>query len=283
MRLRDLVDEARRRLEAAGLPAAEAALDAELLLRHVLGWDRATWLTERDGPSRPGAIAAFEALLVRRRRREPVAYIRGVQEFYGRDFAVRPGVLIPRPESEGLIDAALAALGERTAGRVADIGTGSGCLAVTLAAERAGLTVVATDISAAALEVAGANAARHGVASRIALVHTSRLDGVPGPFAVIVANPPYIRDADAAALSPEVREHEPHDALFGGDDGLREVRGDAEAAARTLAPDGALIMEIGFGQRDGAVGACQDAGLDVTAVHDDLQGIPRVVVARRRG
>jgi release factor glutamine methyltransferase len=291
MRLRDLADGARRRLEAAGIPSAEAALDAELFARHALGWDRATWLAHRDDDadaedrhtsrspdSRPFA-PAFEALVRRRLRREPMAYILGVQEFYGREFRVGPGVLIPRPETELLVDTVRAVAAGRTSPRLADIGTGSGCIAVTLALEMASAHVVATDLSSEALAIAHANAAAHGVAERVAFVRTSCLDGVAGRFDVVASNPPYVRDVDAERLPPEVREHEPPSALFAGPDGLREIAAIVAAAPSTLAPGGALVLEIGVGQVDGVLARVAAAGLVGADVRHDLQGIPRVVVA----
>lgn len=293
MRLRDLVDGARRRLEAAGIPRREAALDAELLARDVLGWDRATWIARRDDDERAvdertvathgrGAfVASFEALVARRAKREPVAYIRGTQEFYGREFLVGPGVLIPRPETELVVDVVKDVLQGFALPRIADIGTGSGCIAVTLAAEMAGARLVATDVSPDALTIARGNAEAHGVTGRITFVDTAYLDGASGPFDVIAANPPYVRAVDAAALQPEVRDYEPALALFAGDDGLRDIAPIAAAAARTLAGGGALVMEIGAGQADDVLRLVAEAGLMEATMRHDLQGIPRVVVAFR--
>lgn len=298
MRLRDLVEGARRRLEAAGIPRTEAALDVELLARDVLGWDRATWLMRRDDDERSvdgqtvstrgiGAFAAsFDALVARRVRREPVAYIRGTQEFYGREFLVGPGVLIPRPETELVVQEALAALtrGRTRPGReprIADIGTGSGILGVTLALEVRGAVVVATDVSPDALTIARGNAAAHDVASRIAFVETSYLDGVEHRFDVVVSNPPYVAGLEAATLAPEVRDFEPGQALFGGDDGLRDLAGVVTAASARLVAGGTLAMEIGIGQADAVTAMVTAAGLRVQTIRHDLQGIPRVLVAER--
>jgi len=293
MRLRDLVDGARRRLEAAGIPRPEAALDAELLARDVLGWDRAAWLAHRDDDERAaderavpaqgrGAfVAAFEALIARRARREPVAYIRGTQEFYGREFLVGPGVLIPRPETELLIDAARELLRGLPLPRIADVGTGSGCIAVTIAVEMAGARVVATDVSPDALTIARGNAEAHDVAGRLRFVETRYLDGVPGPFDLVVSNPPYVRPGDAGALPPEVRDYEPALALFGGDDGLRDIAAIVAAATRVLAGGGVLVMEVGAGQAEDVLRLVAEAGLLEASVRHDLQGIPRVVVAHR--
>lgn len=294
MRLRDLADGARRRLEAAGIPRAEAALDAELLARDALGWDRATWLTRRDDDERAveqqtvaargiGAFrAAFDARVARRVMREPMAYIRGTQEFYGREFLVGPGVLIPRPETELVVEEAKAAAMGRRTPRLADIGTGSGCLAVTLALELPSAAIVASDTSAEALTIARGNAAAHQVGARITFVETSYLTGVAGLFDLIVANPPYVREAERASLAPEVRDHEPEAALFSGQDGLRDIRAIAQAATTALKPGGVLVVEIGMGQADAVTAVMTAAGLagELTLRHD-LQGIPRVAVAQR--
>ena len=280
--LRDLVDAARAQLVAAGIPAGEAALDAELLMRDGLGWDRASWITRRDEAAAPAAAHAFALVIARRAGREPMAYIRGVQEFYGRPFQVRRGVLIPRPESELLIDEALTRLAARPAARVADIGTGSGCLGITLALEAPGAAIVATDISPEALAIARANAAAHGVAARLEFRLTSLLDDVAGAFDLIIANPPYVPERDAPSLAPEVLAHEPRLALFGGPDGLREVRAVVMLAATALTPGGSLAMEIGVGQWPDVRHALAEAGLGEHArVRADVQGIPRAVVATR--
>ncbi|MEZ5291822.1 MAG: peptide chain release factor N(5)-glutamine methyltransferase [Vicinamibacterales bacterium] len=291
MRLRDLVHDTRRRFEAAGVPGEEAALDAELIARDLLGWDRATWHTRKDEDVTSLAVAgaavgvptfpsAFEMVAARRVAREPMAYLRGRQEFYGRDFVVNASVLIPRQETELVVETALSVLAADDT-RAADIGTGSGCLAVTLALERPRLTVVATDVSAPALAVAAKNAERHGVSGRVRLVETSYLDGIGGPFDVVVSNPPYIPLPDAPDLQPEVRDHEPVSALFGGADGLEHIGAITARAAEALRPGGVLVFEIGVGQAAAAAALAEAAGLRGVTAHLDLQGIPRVIVARR--
>lgn len=269
----------------AGLSSRDAGFDAELLARHLLGWERAHFLAHDDEEAAEGFAEALDAVVARRVAREPVAYIRGTQEFYGREFLVTPAVLIPRSESEIIVEQAVAYLLDHiTATRVADIGVGSGCLAVSIAAEvpRVLLSVVATDISADALVVAKRNAERLGVAQRIRFVLGAYLEGVSGPFDLIVANPPYVKGTDAPALQPEVRDHEPHVALFGGDDGMRNVRGVLSEAARTLAPGGRLIMEMGYGQDELVLPLAQATpGLTEAHIIDDLQGIPRVLLATK--
>jgi release factor glutamine methyltransferase len=251
----------------------------------VLGWERARLLAHDDEPPPAGFAEAYDAAVTRRAAREPVAYIRGVQEFYGRDFVVTPAVLIPRPESEIVVDQALAFLAaDASATTVADIGTGSGILAVTIAIEVARVRVTATDISAAAIAVAARNAARLGVADRVRCVVGSYLEGHDGPFDLVVANPPYVKGTDKPALQPEVRDHEPHVALFGGDDGMRNVRGVLAEAVRTLRPGGRLVMEMGYGQDDLVRPIAEAAvGLVDAEILDDLQGIPRVLVATKGG
>lgn len=307
MTIRTLVAIARARLAAAGIEPGEAAMDAELLAREVLGWDRARLLAHDTDPAPASLPAPFDALVARRARREPVSEILGRREFWGLDFEVTRDVLTPRPETETIIEEAIArATGEaRPLGpgtwrrarsgrpeasaapsaplalRIADVGTGTGCLAVVLAREFPHATVVATEISAAALEVAGRNAARHGVRDRIDFRLTSLLDGIAPAFDLVVSNPPYVPTGDLAALPPEVREYEPRAALDGGDDGLDVVRELARSAAGVLAPGGWLIVEFGYGQENGVRAVIGQTSLELVAIRQDLQGIARTVVARR--
>ena len=225
MTLVERVSEAARRLAEAGIDARDAAFDAEVLARHALGWDRATYLARWREPVPSGFEEPFESLVARRRRREPVARITGRREFWGLDFEVAPAVLVPRPESELLVETALARLGDRAAQwEIADVGTGSGCLAIALARELPRARVTATDICPEALAVARRNAARHGAADRVSFHQTDLLEGRPGPFDLIVSNPPYVPDAVVGTLAPEVSRHEPAAALRGGPDGLDTVR-----------------------------------------------------------
>ena len=278
------VVEARERLCRAGIPPDQAAIDAEVLARHALRQDRASYLARRDEAMPPEASEQFEALVRRRERREPVAYIVGEREFWGLSFIVTPAVLIPRPETESIVEKALALMSDhRRAWQVADVGTGSGCLAVTIAHARENAVVTATDISEPALAVAAANALRHGVDSRIRLVRTSLLEEVAGPFDLIVANPPYVPRAAREGLQPDVRDFEPDAAVFGhGADGLDEVRHLLTQAADRLTPGGWLLMEFGFDQGD-AVRAVVNAvpDLEFVEVLRDLQGHERTLVATR--
>jgi len=278
----DLAVAARATLERAGIVPEIARLDADLLARHALAWDHATWLTRRHDEASDDFGRRYTALIQRREAREPIAYIRGVQEFWGREFIVSPSVLIPRPETEFLIEIARPLLTSRSDPIVADIGTGSGCLAVTLALEHPRITVYATDVSSAALDVARENARRFDVGGRIRFIHGRYLDDVPAPVDVIVSNPPYVRLEEEVALPPEVRRYEPAGALFAGEDGLRDLRAILRGSPDALAPGGTLAFEIGLGQSADVLRELQLVeGLELVAVQNDLQGIPRVVVARR--
>ena len=283
--LRDLVLSARPRLAAAGIETNEAALDAALLARHVLGWDLAQFIAYETEPAPEGFRAAFESVVSRRERREPISAITRRREFWGLEFEVGPEVLAPRPETEIIVEEALACLGHPgPAGDsrpvIVDVGTGSGCLAVSLAREFPATRVVATDISAAALSIAERNAQRHGVGDRVEFRQTSLLDGVTGPAALIVSNPPYVPETDIADLPPEVRVWEPLQALDGGPDGLDVVRALVAAAPRVLAPGGWLIMEFGYGQRAGVEDLVRDSPLELVRITKDLGDTPRTLVAR---
>lgn len=273
----------RERLVAAGIEPSSAAIDVDLFARTILGWDRARVLTARTEPAPEGLEPQFSEWIRRRTDREPAAYIVGTREFWGLELRVTSDVLIPRPESEFIVEESLAILStlKLSSPRLADIGTGSGCLAVSLAHEVAGARVVATDVSGAALAVARDNARRHGVNERITLVETSFLDGIAGPFDLIAANPPYVKAGDKPALSRDVR-HEPDVALFGGETGLQGVEAVLDAAVRTLPAGGWLVMEFGFGQEDDVrrLVAARPA-LRIDRVRADLQGIARTAVIQR--
>ncbi|OFW02423.1 MAG: protein-(glutamine-N5) methyltransferase, release factor-specific [Acidobacteria bacterium RIFCSPLOWO2_02_FULL_68_18] len=281
MTLHQRLAEARARLAASGIRPDEAALDVDLYARTILGWDRARLLAAQREVEPPQLEPRFSDWISRRERREPTAYITGVREFWGLEFAVTPAVLIPRPETEFVVEEALALARATPTPLVADIGTGSGCVAVAIAHECGACRVVATDISRDAIAVARANAVRHGVADRIAFVVTSYLDGVAGRFDVIAANPPYVRDGDEPALAAAVR-YEPGVALFGGAEGFRDIAGVLDASLGVLAEGGWLVMEFGYGQQEHleALVAARP-GLAMVRVREDLQGIPRTAIIRR--
>jgi release factor glutamine methyltransferase len=277
----DVLARARARLVAAGIQPDEAALDVDLYARTILGWDRATLLQNLRQPAPSALEPQFSQWVERREHREPTAYIVGSREFWGRPFLVTSAVLVPRPETEFIIEEALVLLRAFSTPRIADIGTGSGILAVTLAAEVPSADVTGTDLSAEALAVARQNAERHGVAARVTFVNTSYLDDVGGAFDLIVANPPYVRDGDKPALARDVR-HEPDVAIFGGPDGLRDVAGVLDAAVEKLTSGGWFVMEFGYGQEDD-VRRLVDArpALRLDRIRDDLQGIARTAIIRK--
>jgi release factor glutamine methyltransferase len=280
--LHERLAEARLTLTAAGIPADEAALDAELLARHVLECDRATLLTRARDPLPSAFNRLFQTLVMRRVEREPLAHIVGHREFWGLEFEVTPAVLIPRPETELIVEEALAALHSREAvRRIVDVGTGSGCLAVALAVEFPGARVTATDVSAEALAVAYRNAERHNVLPRVSFIQTDLVEGIIDEADLIVSNPPYVPDGEARTLQPEVARYEPPAALFGGADGLDVIRKLLAHVHTRLASDGLLIVEFGFGQEAAVREAAERAGWVIVRVRSDLQRIPRVALLRR--
>ncbi len=284
MTIHDLVQGARDRFVTAGISATLAALDAEVLARQVLGWDRARFLTDRNERATSVFLLNYEPLVARRERREPVSYILGTREFWGLPFEVGPDVLIPRHETELIVEEVIAITPKDARPLIVDVGTGSGCIAIVLARELPGARVIATDLSRHALGVARRNAARHGVADRIRFVETSFLDGINEAVDIVVSNPPYVPSVAQPALIPEVRDYEPPVAVFAGEDGLDALRSVLIGAASTLAPGGFLVMEFGCGQDDCVVALVKDVeGLDVVKIRHDLQDIPRTVVCQKSG
>ncbi len=278
-----LAREGRAVLEEAGVPTASR--DAEVLLAHVLGRESALLHAHPEDPVPRATEERFRRLLARRARREPLQYLTGVQEFWSLRLRVTPAVLIPRPETEGLVEAFLGR-NDRPDPLVLDIGTGSGCLAIAVASTTPGARVHATDLSEEALAVARSNAADHRVADRIVfhrgdLTEALRGSGLEGRADFILSNPPYIGAGELAGLAPEVREHEPRGSLSPGPDPLAIHRRLARETPAYLRPGGHLIVEIGFGQ-EAALRDLYGAAprLEVVEVRPDLAGVPRVLVAR---
>ncbi|HZT76734.1 MAG TPA: peptide chain release factor N(5)-glutamine methyltransferase [Vicinamibacterales bacterium] len=285
---------ARQRLRDAGVSSDEADLDARLLAEHLLGWTTERYFVDAGEAEPEGFADRYEAVVTRRAAREPYAYIVGHEEFWGLDFEVTRAVLIPRPETELIVEIALELLdaGANGAGRasssgratatVCDVGTGSGCIAVSIAHERPSAAVTAIDISASATAVARRNAERHGVASRIQFRGGDLFDGVHEQYDLIVSNPPYVPEGDRATIQAEVGRYEPGEALFAGADGLATIRRLVEKAPAHLAPGGHLVFEFGFGQSDAVADLISRArGLTMVALRRDLQEIPRVAIAKR--
>jgi release factor glutamine methyltransferase len=273
--LKEAIAASARRLEGA-----DAGRDAQLLLLHTLGLARTVLFTEPDRRLSAGEQAIYDAAVARRAAGEPVQYITGQQEFYGLMLKVSPAVLIPRPETELLVEAVLERLpGDREL-KIVDVGTGSGAIAISVAHKLPMARVTSVDLSEAALAVAKENAAAHGVIERVSFCKSDLLEAVAGEkFDAVVSNPPYVPEVDRESLDRQVREYEPGMALFAGADGLDIYKGLVPQAWAALRPSGLLAMEIGYGQRE-AIGGLLD-GWDEVEFLDDLQGIPRVALARR--
>lgn len=302
MDIRAALKEAITRLRAVNVPSHTLA--AELLLMYSLGRDR-TWLyTHPEAELEPGVAEKFFALVARRAAGEPTQYLTGHQEFWGLDFEVTPAVLIPRPETEHVVEVALERLGARgiqinfATGapspqlRIADVGTGSGCIAVALAHELPHAEIIATDISAAALEVGKRNAARHGVADRIQFIEGNLLENLlhESPitihesrhFDLIVSNPPYVARSEAVNLPREVRDYEPEAALFGGPTGAEFYARIIRQSAALLRPGGILVLELGYDSAAHVGGHLSTSPeWNDLRITNDLAGIPRVISAER--
>lgn len=279
----EAVAEGEAALRRAGVDSPR--LDAELLLCRVLGWSRTKLYTYPAHTVSPEAESEWRALLARRVRREPLPYLLGEWEFFGRPFLVTPAALIPRPETELLVEGLLARRPWSRSGPplLLDVGTGSGCIAVSLAAEAPEAIGVMLDSSADALDLARANAARLGVADRLEPRHAAFPQGVgdlQGRLDVLVSNPPYVAETDRAALPPEVREYEPEEALYAGTDGLRLLRQLLESGRGLLRPGGWIALEFGIGQAEALRRMAGRFGYDTLAIEPDLAGIPRALFAR---
>ncbi|HEV2386732.1 MAG TPA: peptide chain release factor N(5)-glutamine methyltransferase [Candidatus Acidoferrales bacterium] len=283
MTLREALKQGIGELRAANV--GSPALAAELLLMHVLGCARARLYTRISDPIDPAALERYRQLVGCRAAGTPTQYLTGTQEFWSLEFEVTPDVLIPRPETEHVVEVALERVGWRRLAerlRVVDVGTGAGCLAVALAHELPEARVFAVDISRRALAVASRNAARNGAGDRIAFVEGNLL----APFAarafnLAAVNPPYVGRRDAASLPREVREHEPAEALFAGEEGIEIYPLLVAQAAERLVPGGTLVMELGYGASARVQALMDPAEWRNVAITNDLAGIPRVLAADR--
>jgi len=280
------IKETTRRLRGSGIESA--ARDARLLVAAALGCDSERLISQPEARLDATQTDLLHSFVQRRLAREPVSRILGMRGFYGRDFEISPAVLDPRPDSETLIEAALDLVGAQDGAetaplRILDIGTGSGCLLVTLLAELPHATGLGTDIDPQALDIAQHNARRHGVQSRASWMYARSLNGIGGPFDLVVANPPYVPTVIIDTLEPEVRDFDPRSALNGGADGLEIYREIAADLAR-VAPNGWAVFEVGKGQSDAvsellsSIRVRNEAPL--VRVFRDLNGVERCVAWR---
>ena len=280
MRIDNVLSDAVRRLAAAGIN--EPRREASSLLAFALSMPRAFLIAHPEYDLTDSEQQFFGQLVTRREAREPFQYITGRQEFWGIEFAVAPGVLIPRPETEILVEAAVEYLQQFKAPTFVEAGVGTGCLSVSILHSVPDTTAIATDLSSVAIEIARQNANRHGVGERLELRQTDLLTGIGGKFHLVVSNPPYIPDGDIQCLQPEVRDFEPSEALAGGPDGLDIVRRLVRDSGHILDTGGVLMMEIGAGQAAAASDLFDPAVWRQPEFREDLQAIPRVVIAAHK-
>ena len=283
MEIREALNQATLDFTQCGL--ASPRLDAEVLLSHCLGTDRYGLYREPERPITGEAVRGFRHLVARRRQGEPVAYLTGYREFWSLTFAVNRDVLVPRPETEILVEEVLKACADdsRNNPRILEIGTGSGAISVALASELKGASIAATDISLDALKVAAGNAAANGVADRIDFVRGNLFAPLTGAFDVIVSNPPYIAEREYAHLPADVKAFEPPAALLAGPEGTEFHQEIVKEGWCCLAPGGRLFMEIGYGQKGCIVELFRETGrYDEVRFREDYAGIARVVAARRK-
>lgn len=276
----EVIREAARVLEDVGV--AEARREAGSLLGFILAKDRTFLIGHAEDNVDENSLARFREFVDRRAAGEPLQYITGVQDFYGREFRVTPDVLIPRPETELLVEAAIQIVG--TAPFICDVGTGSGCIAITLLCEVVNARAVAIDKSPAALEVAKINAHDHSVVDRTQFVVSDcfeSLDSRDYEFDLIVSNPPYVTEAALEGLQREVRDHEPLMALSPGGDGLGIIRRLIDEGPAFIKPNGHLLMEIGFDQAEAVKSLVNGSAWSLREIRPDLQGIPRIVVLQK--
>jgi release factor glutamine methyltransferase len=275
-----LLREAAATLEAAGIESP--TWDAERLLRHVLAWDRATLVTRPQAEVLPDEAGRFRDLVRQRSARIPLQHLTGTQAFWKHDFLVTRDVLIPRPETELLVETSLVRLRDVARPVIVDVGTGSGCIALSLACERPTAEIHATEISGPALAVARENARRIGMEGRVSFHLGDLLDPVAslaGSVDLVVSNPPYVDPKDRDGLAPEVKDHEPAMALFASEPPPHIYERLARGAAGVLRAGAWLVVEIGLGQEPVVSDAIQRASLRVVETHADLRGITRVIVA----
>ncbi|WP_353072998.1 peptide chain release factor N(5)-glutamine methyltransferase [Tunturiibacter gelidiferens] len=282
MTLRQAITNAAAELAANPHLSEHAHRDAELLLLHTLQISRVTLIAHPDRDLSPDQHSLYQIAINRRLQLEPIQYITGEQEFYGLRLHVTPAVLIPRPETEHLVEAVLKLLPANRPVKLVDIGTGSGAIAIALAVHLPLAEITALDLSSEALAIAELNAREHNVANRIHFLQSDLLAAVQSPgetFDAIVSNPPYIPESDRTTLHPQVREHEPATALFAGETGLDIYRRLIPEALSALKPNGILALEIGHGQQKPLTHLL--AGWNDVSFVNDLQQIPRVALARR--
>jgi release factor glutamine methyltransferase len=276
--IRKVLDWTRARFEKGEIDSSR--LTAELLLAHTLGVARVNLYMDLDRPLVASELGAFRALIQRRLAGEPTQYLTGHREFYGRRFAVDPRVFIPRPETELLVEAVLRSVAHDAPSRIVDLCTGSGCVAISIAAERPCAEVWATEASAQALEVARANAAALGVGARVHFLEGDLFAPLPPGirFDLIASNPPYVQSAAIATLQREIH-HEPKAALDGGDDGLDVIRRIVLRAGEVLSPGGRLALEIGDDQGDALMALLTQAGFRDVQIEKDLSRLDRLALA----
>jgi release factor glutamine methyltransferase len=267
-------------LDRAGVP--EARREVGSLVSFILRKDRTFLISHAEDEVDENSLVRIREFVERRASGEPLQYITGVQDFYGREFRVTPDVLIPRPETELLVEAALQSVGANVATFICDVGTGSGCIGVTLLCELANARAVLVDKSRAALEIAKLNAQNHSVADRARFVVSDCFDSLESQeFDVIVSNPPYVKESALAGLQREVRDHEPLMALSPGGDGLSVIRRLLDEGPAFIKTKGHMLMEIGFDQGEAVESLVNVSMWSLREIRPDLQGIPRIVVLEK--
>jgi len=279
--IRHVINAGAETLNSAGIK--EPRMEAVSILGHIIGRDRTFMIAHADDDLAEEHVQTFDQLVTRRAKGEPLQYLTGHQEFFKLEFEVAPGVLIPRPETEIIVEAALEVSRNEVSPFILDVGTGSGCIVVSLLDELRNARGVATDISKEALYIARRNAQRHQVIDRLTLVQTNGLSAFPKSpaFSLIVSNPPYIREDEIEGLQREVRDHEPLAALVSGADGLSHIRDLLREAASHLRKGGYFIFEIGFGQREAVSQMVDPDQWELIGVKKDLQQIARTFVLKK--